>query len=174
MCHEWLPYVGTLNLQEVVWVCCPGNAGVHSNERANSLASRPHNTGTLPASIHPVLGHCQHQGHPILGHCCRQGKHNTGALPASIYPGPPNTGTLPASIHLIPGHCRHQGHAIPEHWKWVEWDILQAIRNSLLISEIAVKKTQSRLLEWGTELGMSNKHYRQGEEAWSTTEHKIV
>lgn len=43
----WLPSITTSDIPKVVWIYCLGQAGVHSKERADSLASSPPITGIL-------------------------------------------------------------------------------------------------------------------------------
>jgi ribonuclease HI len=45
--HEWKTYIETSALQELVWIYCPGHAGVCGNERADVLASKAQVVGTL-------------------------------------------------------------------------------------------------------------------------------
>lgn len=45
--REWLPSITKSNILDVVWIYCPGQAGIHGNERVDSLVSRAPITGIL-------------------------------------------------------------------------------------------------------------------------------
>jgi ribonuclease HI len=45
--HEWKAYIEESALLELVWIYCPGHAGVRGNERADLLASKASVVGTL-------------------------------------------------------------------------------------------------------------------------------
>ena len=38
-CPDWHAAMHSLRLQRLLWICCPGHAGVSGNERADRLAS---------------------------------------------------------------------------------------------------------------------------------------
>jgi ribonuclease HI len=53
--HEWKACIETSALQELVWIYCPGHAGVRGNERADVLASKAPVVGTLDMDRGDIL-----------------------------------------------------------------------------------------------------------------------
>ena len=44
---DWLKAINASNLQKLLWILCPGHAGVHGNERADTLAGMADIAGEL-------------------------------------------------------------------------------------------------------------------------------
>ena len=54
-CPDWHTVMHSLRLQILLWVYCPGHAGVSGNERADRLASTAHSTSGLQLGRAEVL-----------------------------------------------------------------------------------------------------------------------
>ena len=55
MRHDWKAYIEASALRELVWIYCPGHAGVRGNERADALASAAPVVGTLDMDKGDIL-----------------------------------------------------------------------------------------------------------------------
>ena len=55
-CHDWHTAMHSLRLQRLLWICCPGHAGVSGNERADRLASTADITSGLQLGRAEELG----------------------------------------------------------------------------------------------------------------------
>ena len=53
--HEWVELIDSSNLGRLLWIYCPGHAGVRGNERADSLASRAPIIGDITMDKKDVL-----------------------------------------------------------------------------------------------------------------------
>ena len=66
-CHDWHTALYSLRLQRLLWIYCPGHAGVSVNERANRLASTADITSGLQLSMAKMLrglGNILNMGRP--------------------------------------------------------------------------------------------------------------
>ena len=54
-CPDWHTAMHSLRLQRLLWICCPGHAGVSGNERADRLASTADITSGLRLGRAEVL-----------------------------------------------------------------------------------------------------------------------
>ena len=52
---DWLKAINESNLQKLLWIFCPGHAGVHGNERADKLAGMADIAGELTLDPPTVL-----------------------------------------------------------------------------------------------------------------------
>src|SRR5579871_6638699 len=53
--HEWVEFIDSSKLRRLLWIYCPGHAGVRGNERADSLASRAPIMGDITMDKSNVL-----------------------------------------------------------------------------------------------------------------------